>query len=125
MKDAHLGAVEAKFADMIWENEPLSSAKLAKMAAQHLSWKKTTAFTVLKRLCDKGLFQNDKGTVTSRMTRDEFYARQSEQFVDETFAGSLPAFLAAFSSRKTMSECEIEALRQLIDRYEKKEGSTP
>lgn len=115
MADWKLGAVEARFADLIWENEPLSSGALAKLALEALDWKKTTAFTVLKRLCDRGIFQNDGGTVTSCISREEFYARQSEEYVRESFQGSLPAFLAAFGSRSKLSEQEIEALQHMID----------
>ena len=115
MPDHHLGEIEARFAEIIWENEPLSSRRLAELALEKLNWKRTTTYTVLKRLCDKGLFQNQGGTVTALVGREEFYARQSEQFVEETFRGSLPAFLAAFGSRKRLSDQEIDQLQQLID----------
>lgn len=88
----NLGAVESRFADIIWDNEPISSTELAKQSEALLQWKKSTSFTVLKRLCDKGIFQNQKGTVTSLISRDEFRSLQSEEFVEETFNGSLPAF---------------------------------
>jgi len=100
MNEYQLGTVEARFADIIWTHEPLSSSELAKMAEGELGWKKSTTYTVLKRLCDKGIFKNEGGSVTSQITRDEFYALRSEKFVEETFEGSLPAFLAAFTSRK-------------------------
>ncbi len=112
-----LGEIEARFADVIWENEPLSSAMLAKYGEELLGWKKSTTYTVLKRLCDKGLFRNEKGTVSAVVKRDDFYARQTEQFVDDTFGGSLPAFLAAFTSRKTLTAAEVEALRKLVAAY--------
>ena len=115
MSDIRMGAAEAKFADLIWENEPLPSGQLAKLAEGELGWKKTTSFTVLKRLCDRGIFQNDGGTVTSRLSREEYYSLHSQQYVEETFGGSLPAFLAAFSSRKKFSDREIDALKKLID----------
>ena len=120
MSDYNLGAVEARFADIIWEREPLSSAELVRLAEERLSWKKSTTYTVLKRLCDKGIFQNEKGTVTSRVSRQEFYALQSERFVDETFAGSLPAFLAAFTARKNLSAEEIAQLRRMVEEFEEK-----
>lgn len=88
MADLQMGPIESRFADIIWQNEPLSSAELAKRSAEELQWKKTTSFTVLKRLCDKGIFQNTKGTVTSRISRRDFYALQSEKFVEETFDGA-------------------------------------
>lgn len=119
MGDMRLGAIEAKFADLIWSNEPLSSAELVKLAAQELDWKKSTTYTVLRRLCEKGIFQNNDGTVTSKISRQEFYAVQSEQFVEETFDGSLPAFLAAFTTRKALTAEEIAEIQQMIDSYGK------
>ena len=118
MSELQMGAIEAKFADIIWENEPIASADLAKRSEELFGWKKTTSYTVLKRLCDKGIFQNVKGTVTSLITRTDFYAVQSEKFVDETFQGSLPAFLAAFTRRKALSAREIQELRRMIDEFE-------
>ena len=115
MPDHHLGEIEARFAEIIWENEPLSSRRLAELALEKLNWKRTTTYTVLKRLCDKGLFQNQDGTVTALVSREEFYARQSERFVEDTFQGSLPAFLAAFGSRKKLSDSEIDQLQKIID----------
>ena len=115
MSDFRMGAGELRFADLIWENEPISSGELAKLALEHIGWKKTTAYTVLKRLCDRGLFSNDGGTVTSVMNRETYYACHSQRYVEETFQGSLPAFLAAFGSRKKLSPEEIEQLQKLID----------
>lgn len=115
MNEMKLGIVESKFADIIWNNEPLSSGELVKLAEQQLEWKKSTTYTVLKRLCERGIFQNDNGRVTSQITRDEFYAMQSESFVEETFDGSLPAFIAAFTTRKQLSKEEIKEIRKMID----------
>lgn len=115
MADYKLGEVESIFADIIWSNEPLSSRRLAELAEESLSWKRTTTYTILKRLCDRGLFQNQGGTVTSLVSKQEFYAMQSEKFVEETFSGSLPAFLAAFGSRKKLSQSEIDELQKVID----------
>ena len=117
MTDITLGAVEARFADLIWQNEPITAAELARRAEGLLAWKKTTAYTVLKRLCDKGLFQNENGTVTSRLSRADYDAAQSEKFIEEQFEGSLPAFLAAFTSRKSLTEQELDALRRMIDEH--------
>ena len=114
MAERKLGAVEARFADLIWNHEPLPSRQLAKLAEQELSWKKSTTYTVLRRLCDRGIFQNQGGEVRSRISREDFYAMQSEQFVEEHFQGSLPAFLAAFSSRKKLTAQEIKELQRLI-----------
>ena len=115
MSDFKLGAVESRFADLIWQNEPVTSGNLVKLANETLNWQKSTTYTVLKRLCERGIFQNIGGTVTSLLSKEEFYAVQSEQFVEETFSGSLPAFLAAFTSRKKLSEEEIAELQALID----------
>ena len=120
MSDKRMGLLESKFADFIWNNEPMSSGQLVKMAEKELSWKSTTSYTVLKRLCERGIFQNQGGVVTSLISRDEFYALQSERFVEETFDGSLPAFLAAFGSRKKMSDAEIEDLKKIIDGFKRK-----
>ena len=115
MTDLKAGSAEARFADIIWEREPVSSGELAKAAAEAFGWKKTTSFTVLKRLCERGIFQNLGGEVTSLISREEYYARNSEKYVEEHFGGSLPAFLAAFSSRKKLSEQEIGELQRIID----------
>ncbi len=115
MSEMKMGAVESRFADMIWSSEPVSSTELVHLAAQELGWKKSTTYTVLKRLCERGIFRNQEGTVTSLLSREEFYALQSEKFVEETFSGSLPAFLAAFTARKKLSEKEIAELQALID----------
>lgn len=115
MAEYKLGEVESIFADIIWNHEPVSSRRLAELALERLNWKRTTTYTILKRLCERGLFQNEGHIVTSLVSREEFYARQSEMFVEETFHGSLPAFLAAFSSRKKLSESEIDELQKVID----------
>ncbi len=110
-----LGEVEAAFAALIWDNEPLSSSRLVELCADRLDWKKSTTYTVLRRLCQKGIFQNEGGVVSSLVGREEFAARQSEEFVDEAFGGSLPQFLAAFARRKKLSAEEIDQLQKLID----------
>lgn len=115
MSDWTLGAVESRFADIIWKHGPLASAELVRLAEGELSWKKSTTYTVLKRLCDRGIFQNQKGIVSARISREDFYAMRSEKFVEDTFDGSLPAFLAAFTARKKLSEAEIDQLQKLID----------
>ena len=98
MAEYKLGEIETIFADIIWDNEPVTSRRLTELAEERLNWKRTTTYTILKRLCDRELFRNKDGKVTSLVSREEFYARQSEIFVDETFHGSLPAFLAARSA---------------------------
>ena len=119
MDDLRLGAVEAKFADIIWENAPLSSGTLVKLCGTRLEWKKSTTYTVLKKLCARGLFQNTEGLVTPLVTRQDFYARQSQRFVEETFDGSLPAFIAAFAAGKKLSEQDVTDIRRMLDAYGK------
>ena len=114
MEDYRLGVVEGKFAQLIWDKEPLTSRELVELCARELDWKKSTTYTVLKRLCDKGIFRNEGGVVTSRMSREAFAGAQSEKFVEETFGGSLPAFLAAFTQRKPLSQEEIEEIQRMI-----------
>ena len=99
MEDMKLGLVESQFADIIWDNEPIPSGQLVMLCQEKLNWKKPTTYTVLRKLCQRGIFQNENGTVSSLISREEFQARQSEAFVEETFDGSLPAFIAAFTSR--------------------------
>lgn len=118
MEEMKLGAVESRFAEIIWRNEPLHSRELVRLCQEELNWKKPTTYTVLRKLCERGIFQNKDGMVSAVISREEFFARQSEQFVQETFQGSLPAFLAAFSSRKALSREEVEEIRKMIASYE-------
>lgn len=118
MADWKLGVVESRFADIIWQNQPMSIKELVKQCESQLEWKRTTTYTVLKRLSDRGLFRNEGGVVTACISRDEFYARQSEQYVREAFSGSLPMFLAAFTARKNLTAAEVAEIRRLIDSYE-------
>ena len=115
MADIRMGPAETQFAEIIWENEPIASGLLSKKAEEALNWKKTTSFTVLKRLCERGIFQNQNGIVTSLISKDEFFARHSEQYVQETFGGSLPAFMAAFGTRKKLTDAEIDEMKKLIE----------
>ncbi len=118
MNDYQMGAVESRFAEIIWKNEPISSSTLIKLCNGELGWKKSTTYTVLKRLCDKGIFKNNGGEVVSLISKEEFYSLQSERFVEQTFGGSLPAFLTAFTARKNLSEAEVEVLRRMVREYE-------
>lgn len=117
MTDYQMGAVESRFADIIWGNEPISSSDLAKKSEEILTWKKSTTYTVLKRLCHKGIFRNERGIVTSVISKEEFYSFQSRRFVEETFSGSLPAFLTAFTARKRLGAEEIAELRKMVEDY--------
>lgn len=118
MTNIQLGVIEAQYADMIWEHEPVTSSELVKLTAVAFHWKRTTAHNVLRRLCDKGLFQNENGTVTSLISRQEFYSMQSQKFVEDTFHGSLPAFIAAFTKNTALSPEEAAEIREMIDRAE-------
>lgn len=118
MKDIHLGVVESKFANIVWENAPLSTRKLIDLCADALNWKRTTTYTVLKKLCLKGIFKMENSMVTVLITKEQFQTIQSESFVEETFGGSLPAFLAAFTAHKTPTQEERAQIRQMLDAFE-------
>ena len=120
MKDMELGAVQERFADIIWANEPVASGDLVKLCEKELSWKKPTTYTVLRKLCEKGIMQNIDGTVTSLISREDFYSAKSEQIIEDSYDGSLPAFIAAFTSRKKLSKKEVDEIQKLIDGFRKK-----
>ncbi len=115
MVDYKLGEVEMKFSDIIWDNEPISSGELVSLSLKELNWKKSTTYTVLRKLCEKGIFQNINGTVSSLFSKEDYISKQSEVFVEETFAGSLPKFLASFSKRTKLSQKEIEEIKKIIE----------
>lgn len=117
MPEYKLGQIETKFAELIWRQEPVPSGELVKLCEKELQWKKSTTYTMLRRLCDRGIFQNREGIVTSLISQPEFYSQQSHQFVEETFGGSLPRFFAAFSHKNKLSEEEIQELEQMIRQY--------
>ena len=121
MNHIELATVQEHFADIVWANEPIASGELVKICEKELNWKKPTTYTVLRKLCEKGLLQNVDGIVSSLISKDEFYSSKSEQIIDDSFEGSLPAFIAAFTSRKKLSKKEVDEIQQMIDAY-KKEG---
>lgn len=114
MEELKLGVVESKFADLIWMHAPITSRELVELCTQELAWKKSTTYTMLKRLCDRGIFCNENGNVRALMTKAEFASAQSEKFVDDTFGGSLPAFMAAFTKRKKLSAADIAEIQEMI-----------
>ena len=120
MKEYRLGEQEAKFADIIWDNEPIESPELVKLAAQSLDWKKSTTYTMLRRLCERGIFKNENTIVSALMSWDEFMAGQSRRYVEDSFGGSLPKFLASFIGGKKLSDKQAEELVRLINQH--KEG---
>ena len=119
MAQLELGEVQEAFANIVWEHEPVGSGELVKICEGELHWKKPTTYTVLRKLCEKGLFQNANGVVTSIVSREAFYSAKSERFVEETFDGSLPAFVAAFISRKALTAKEAEEIQRMIDAFRK------
>ncbi|MCD8363765.1 MAG: BlaI/MecI/CopY family transcriptional regulator [Lachnospiraceae bacterium] len=121
MEKYKLGEMEEKFADLIWELAPIASGELAKRCEAEFGWKRTTTYTMLKRLCLRDLFANENGTVVVRTAKEDFQAVQGEQFLEEHFDGSLPLFLTAFSRRRKLSGSEVEEMRKLIDAYEEGE----
>ncbi len=122
MLDKDLEGNQAMFAEMIWDCEPISSGDLVKKGQLMFNWKKSTTYTVLKILCEKGLFRNTDGIVSSVVSREQYYANKSRKIVDENFQGSLPMFIAAFASGRKLSAAEIEEIQQMIDDYRKEEG---
>lgn len=119
--DLELGVVQERFADIVWAHEPVSSGELVKICEKKLNWKKPTTYTVLRKLCEKGLLQNENGIVTSLISREEYYSARSEQIIEDSFDGSLPAFVAAFISRKRLTNKEADEIQRMIDAF-RKEG---
>ncbi|HZK02116.1 MAG TPA: BlaI/MecI/CopY family transcriptional regulator [Anaerovoracaceae bacterium] len=117
MKKYRLTEMETRLAELIWINEPIPSGQLVILCQKEFGWKKSTTYTMLKRLVNKGTFENVNSVVTSLIKKDEFYSAQSKLFVDETFEGSLPRFVAAFTRNKRLSEKEIEELQRLIEEH--------
>ena len=119
MEKIELGEIQQRFAEIVWENEPVSSGKLVKICEERLNWKKPTTYTVLRKLCEKGILQNKEGTVTSIISKGEFYQQKGRQVINDYFKGSLPAFIAAFTDSKELSAKEINEIQELINRYKK------
>ena len=115
MVDYKLGIMETRFAELIWNREPITSGELVKLCERELEWKKSTTYTMLRRLCQRNIFQNKDGMVTAILSKQEFQALQSEMFIEETFSGSLPQFLTAFAGRKKLTDTAINELQRLID----------
>lgn len=108
---------ENELAQIIWENEPLKSGQLVKLAQEQLHWKKSTTYTVLRKLCDNGIFQNEEAVVASRISREEYARLKGERYLEENYGGSLPGFVAAFLKKKKLNRREIEQLSQMIEDY--------
>lgn len=113
--NSHLGKIETRFAELIWTHQPLTTKELIELCGRSFGWKRTTTYTVLKKLCNKGLFQTENSMITALISKEEFQALKCEQFIEETFSGSLPAFLAAFGSTHKLTEKEVAKLQELIN----------
>lgn len=119
MSEMKLAAVEGHFADIVWDHAPLTTKELVALCEQELNWARTTTYTVLKKLCNRGIFEMKASMVTVRVSREEFHAMQSEEIVDSAFHGSLPAFIAAFATRKELTRQELDEIQKLIDSFDR------
>lgn len=122
MKEYKLAEGEARFAELIWQKEPITSPELVKLCEKEFQWKKSTTYTVLKKLCDRGIFQNEKAVVSSLISKEEFYGYKSRKFIEESFGGSIPRFLTAFMGGKKLTKEQAAEIRELIDSFEEAEG---
>lgn len=122
METYKLGEMEARLAKLIWGHAPLRTSELVALCEEAFAWKRTTTYTMLKRLCERGIFVNDKGTVQTLISQEDFLANQGTQFIEEYFKGSLPLFLTAFSRKRRLGKKDVEELKRLIDSYEEGEG---
>lgn len=117
MDSLKLGMVEARFADIIWDSAPLRTAELVRICEEELEWKRTTTYTVLKKLCDRGIFRTENSIVTVRIPKEEFHAMQGRQFLEENYRGSLPAFIAAFTRQNSLTAEDADEIQQMISAY--------
>lgn len=115
--ELELGAIQERFADIVWAKEPLGSGELVKICEKELNWKKATTYTVLRKLCEKGLLKNENGVVSSLISKEDFYSAKSEQIIEESYEGSLPVFIAAFISRKNLTAKEADEIQKMIDTF--------
>lgn len=117
-KNLKLFDAEYRFACIVWENEPIQSRRLAELCQQQFGWKRPTTYTVLRKLCERGILKNEHAIVTSLVKQAEIYRYESNAVVERTFGGSLPSFVAAFLENKKLSKDEAEKIKHLIDNYE-------
>lgn len=117
MKEYRLAEGEARFAKLIWQREPIASPELVKLCEREFDWKKSTTYTVLKKLCDRGIFQNENAVVTSLISEEEFYSYKSRKFVEDSFGGSIPRFLTAFMGGGKLTKKQAEEIKRLIDEH--------
>lgn len=116
-KEYKLAEGETRFAKLIWQREPIASSELVKLCEKEFGWKKSTTYTVLKKLCDRGIFQNDNAVVSSLLTEEEFNGFKSRKFVEDSFDGSIPRFLTAFMGGKKLTKTQAEEIKKLIDEH--------
>ena len=119
MKSFELGELQERFADIVWEHEPIASGELAKICERELNWKRPTTYTVLRKLCEKGVFANRDGIVVSLVSRGEFYSAKSKRIIEESYRGSLPEFIAAFKDQNSLSAQDIDEIQELINKYKR------
>ncbi|WMJ77487.1 MULTISPECIES: BlaI/MecI/CopY family transcriptional regulator [unclassified Sedimentibacter] len=117
MEKYKLGEMEQRFANIIWDKAPIKTRELIEICTEEFEWKRTTTYTMLKRLCEREIFKNDNGTVVVLIKKEDFLAEKGEDFLEKSFGGSLPRFLTAFTRRKKLSKKEIDEIQQLIDEY--------
>jgi BlaI family penicillinase repressor len=109
---------EYRFCLILWEHEPIGSTKLAKLCNEKLGWSRTTTYTVIRRLSDRGVVKNENAIVTSLVSKNQVQAAEIDEMVEKTFEGSVPAFLAAFTRRKALSREEVNEIRKMLDQYD-------
>lgn len=117
MDEIKLGIVETRFAEIVWKNAPLSTKELVTLCVKELNWKRTTTYTVLKKLCERGIFKTENSLVQVLITKEDFYAIKSENIIKEDFGGSLPAFIAAFTKHQNLNDEEIKEIEMMINQY--------
>ena len=113
---------EYRFCQILWEHEPVTAAELARLCLAQLGWKRTTTYTVIKRLAERGVLQNEDGTVTSLISRDQAEVSEIDELMEKKFGGSAPAFLAAFTRRQKLSAADLDEVQRMIDRIRRGEG---
>lgn len=121
MEEVRLGLVESQFADIVWEHAPLTTRELVDLCAEKLNWKRTTTYTVLKKLCLRGILAMENSIVTVLINKEQFKSIRTQQFVGEYFQGSLPAFIAAFTAQKAPSEKEVAQIKEMLRNFEEQQ----
>ena len=121
MAAMELGNAQERFADIVWAHEPIASGDVVEICRKELNWKKPTTYTVLRMLCEKGLLRNESSIVTSLISKEEYYSQKSARIVDDSYQSSLPAFIAAFTKKRTMKPEEVDEIQKMIDAFRKEQ----